>query len=56
MEAADDICYKIIDIEDALEIKLCRLDDVKNIFFKMGGKQEIEEVSPHQEKLFLYEP
>ena len=40
VEAADDICYKIIDIEDALELKLCRLDDVKELFFNMGGKEK----------------
>lgn len=51
MEAADDICYKIIDIEDALEINLCRLDDVKKIFFNMGGEPDVKSVSPYRREI-----
>ena len=51
MEAADDICYKIIDIEDALEIHLCRLDDVQKIFFNMGGEPEVKPVSPYRREI-----
>lgn len=51
MEAADDICYKIIDIEDALELNLCRLDDVKMIFFNMGGKEKLGTVSSDRREI-----
>ena len=51
MEAADDICYKIIDIEDALELSLCRVGDVKNIFFNMGGKQEAGTISSDRKEI-----
>ncbi len=37
MEAADDICYKILDIEDALELEMLRFDDVKDIFYDLSG-------------------
>lgn len=43
MEAADDICYKIVDIEDALVLKLVRLKDIKESILKMGNK--VEEIS-----------
>jgi dGTPase len=38
MEAADDICYKILDIEDALELNLLRMDDIIPIFKKLAGE------------------
>lgn len=38
MEAADDICYKIVDIEDALALNLVRLKDIKESILKMGNK------------------
>tara|TARA_R110001583_G_C5629391_1_gene406878 strand:+ start:77 stop:1396 length:1320 start_codon:yes stop_codon:yes gene_type:complete len=38
MEAADDICYKILDIEDALELGMLRFDEVSGIFNKIAGK------------------
>nr|WP_242621041.1 dNTP triphosphohydrolase [Aeromonas salmonicida] len=37
MEAADDICYKILDIEDALELNILRMEDVKDVFVKLSG-------------------
>lgn len=44
MEAADDICYKILDIEDALELNLLRLSDVNFIFMKLADETEIEDI------------
>ncbi|WP_144391571.1 deoxyguanosinetriphosphate triphosphohydrolase [Pleionea sediminis] len=37
MEAADDICYKILDIEDALELEMLRFDDIETIFQDLAG-------------------
>lgn len=36
MEAADDICYKILDIEDALELNILRMEDVKDVFVRLS--------------------
>ncbi|WP_404360439.1 deoxyguanosinetriphosphate triphosphohydrolase [Methylotuvimicrobium sp. KM1] len=40
MEAADDICYKILDIEDALELNILRFDDVSTILNNLAGNKE----------------
>ncbi|WLQ15628.1 deoxyguanosinetriphosphate triphosphohydrolase [Hahella aquimaris] len=37
MEAADDICYIILDIEDALELNILRIRDTYDIFEKLSG-------------------
>jgi dGTPase len=37
MEAADDICYKILDIEDALELNILRFEDVSVILNNLAG-------------------
>lgn len=37
MEAADDICYTILDIEDALELEMLRFEDVCEVFGKLSG-------------------
>jgi dGTPase len=41
MEAADDICYKILDIEDALELDMLRFDEVSGIFNKLAGNKSV---------------
>ncbi|CAI0847670.1 deoxyguanosinetriphosphate triphosphohydrolase [Serratia quinivorans] len=42
MEAADDICYKIIDIEDAIELGILRFDDVLDCFEKITPGEHID--------------
>ena len=37
MEAADDICYKILDIEDALELNILRFEDISIILNNLAG-------------------
>lgn len=37
MEAADDICYAILDLEDAIELGLLQFDEVKPILLKLCG-------------------
>lgn len=39
MEAADDICYKILDIEDALELNILRFDDISTILNNLAGNR-----------------
>lgn len=38
MEAADDICYKILDIEDALELNILKFDDIKGVLSKISER------------------
>ncbi|EKN5122789.1 deoxyguanosinetriphosphate triphosphohydrolase [Yersinia enterocolitica] len=57
MEAADDICYKIIDIEDALEIGVLRFSDVSDIFVKISERNDIEDYgdsSPIRQRIIPY--
>ena len=44
MEAADDICYKILDIEDALELNLLRISDVIPIFERLANENNIQDL------------
>ena len=37
LEAADDICYAILDLEDAIELHLLSFDEVKPILSQMAG-------------------
>lgn len=37
MEAADDICYRIIDLEDAVEMKICDRKKVHTLFLNISG-------------------
>ena len=39
MEAADDICYTILDMEDALELNILRFEEVSGIFNKLAGNK-----------------
>jgi dGTPase len=36
-EAADDICYRIVDLEDAVEMKILKEDDVRPVFLTFLG-------------------
>lgn len=45
MEAADDICYQIMDLEDAHKLKVVSYDDVRTLFmdyFEPSGKRQME--------------
>ncbi|HUW28441.1 MAG TPA: deoxyguanosinetriphosphate triphosphohydrolase [Sulfuriferula sp.] len=44
VEAADDICYGILDLEDAVELKILMFDDVEKILLKPFSKQEKEKI------------
>jgi len=40
VEAADDICYSIIDLEDAVELKILSFDEVADFFLSAFSKRE----------------
>ena len=42
VEAADDICYAILDLEDAIELNILTFEDVKPILLEMCGDDEFE--------------
>lgn len=44
MEAADDICYGLLDIQDALELKIIDTQEIKPILENLCGKEEIERI------------
>lgn len=44
MEAADDICYKILDIEDALELNILRINDVISTFKDLAEDDSITDI------------
>lgn len=39
MEGADDICYKVLDIEDGLELGLLRYEEVEGLLVKLAGRE-----------------
>lgn len=43
LEAADDICYAILDLEDAIELHILGFDDVKPILLQMCGDLEFND-------------
>jgi len=42
LEAADDICYAILDLEDAIELNILTFDEVKPILLELCGDQAHE--------------
>ncbi|QDU82548.1 Deoxyguanosinetriphosphate triphosphohydrolase [Polystyrenella longa] len=44
-EAADDICYRIIDPEDAVEMGICKYDQVHELFLRIARNPEIKWMS-----------
>jgi len=43
MEAADDICYAMLDLEDAIELGILSFAEVKPIFLKLCGDLQFED-------------
>ena len=43
MEASDDICYGLLDIQDAFELNIVTMDDIVPIFKNLAGKEKTEE-------------
>ncbi len=44
MEAADDICYGLLDIQDAAELKIITLGDTREIFNLLVGEEETKKI------------
>jgi dGTPase len=42
VEAADDICYGILDLEDAVELKILRYKEAEEIFHPLFNEQELQ--------------
>ena len=43
MEAADDICYAIVDLEDAIELNILTFDEVKPILLELCGDMSFDD-------------
>ena len=43
LEAADDICYAILDLEDAIELNILSFDQIKPILLEMCGVLEVDD-------------
>lgn len=43
MEASDDICYGLLDLQDAFELNIINLNDTENIFTLLCGKEATDE-------------
>ena len=46
MEAADDICYALLDLEDAVELELLESDVVEQVFSKLATLNEMNYFAP----------
>jgi dGTPase len=44
VEAADDICYTIIDIEDAVELGILKFDDALKLLFTLFNEEEKQQI------------
>ncbi len=44
MEASDDICYGLLDLQDAVELKIITLKDTKEIFTLICGEEDVAAV------------
>ncbi len=44
VEAADDICYQIMDIEDAHKLKLLSTDETKELFYQFFSEERIDKM------------
>jgi len=42
MEASDDICYGLLDLQDAFELKIITFEDMKEIFYYLCGEETTE--------------
>jgi len=47
MEASDDICYGLLDLQDAIELKIIKLEDTKDIFISLCP-DDFEEANNNQ--------
>lgn len=50
-EAADDICYRVIDLEDAHRLHIVNLDTIKKLFYPFFEKEEGYDSLQHVERI-----
>lgn len=43
MEAADDICYAILDLEDAIELSILQFNEIRPILLKLAGVDQVDD-------------
>jgi dGTPase len=48
MEASDDICYALIDLEDAVELQIIEFSEVRDIFQAIQGTQTLDFDESHE--------
>lgn len=51
VEAADDICYEIMDIEDAHKLKLLTTQETKNLFLNYFGQEQRQRIEKRMDTL-----
>ncbi|MCX6052349.1 MAG: deoxyguanosinetriphosphate triphosphohydrolase [Campylobacterales bacterium] len=53
MEASDDICYGLLDLQDAFELNIITLQDMQNIFTLICGEEATREVYGEEKDTLL---
>jgi dGTPase len=49
MEAADDICYGLLDLQDAIELQIITLNEIEDIFDSLCAKEKKEQIYSRNE-------
>lgn len=47
MEAADDVCYALLDLEDAVELNILRFEDILPILRTLAGREDFDDPNLH---------
>lgn len=53
MEASDDICYGLLDLQDAFELQIITMDEMKPIFTSLCGQEKMDEILSEEKKTEL---
>lgn len=48
MEASDDICYGLLDLQDAFELKVVSIESMRDIFVNICGEEEVDKTYEKQ--------
>lgn len=55
VEAADDICYEIMDIEDAHKLKILSTEDTQDLLFNFFSEERKQEIREHLSQLGVHD-